>query len=84
MGGIYIRKEGHDIRPGLGIMWDHVSRGFVLRIGDWYVWCRWSMRAKHLNLRHGKIRHEEFGTETIFPIEGKEFKDGKWIDSHMH
>jgi len=75
----YKRREGYPMRSGLGIMWDEISRGFLLKIGPWFVWCRWSMRAKKLFFQCGKHTREEFGTETIIP------KPNKFMgrDSHL-
>lgn len=79
----YKRQEGFPMRAGLGVMWDSTSKGFMLRIGQWYVWCRWSVRAKKLFLKGGKIHREEFGHETIGSVDGKAYKDGKWEDSSL-
>ena len=56
---IYWRKEGMRFRPGLGLMWEYKSRGFLLMVGKVYLWVRYSGRVKKLFVRCGVQRVEE-------------------------
>lgn len=56
---VYIRKEGDPWVPGLGVMWERKSRGFLLMVGKVYLWVRYSGRAKKLFVRAGLHRQEE-------------------------
>lgn len=58
-GWFYWRKEGMNWEPGLGLMWEHKSRGFLLMVGKVYLWVRYSGRAKRLFVRAGILRHGE-------------------------
>ena len=58
-GWIYRRQEGMAFEPGLGVMWEHKSRGFLLMVGKVYLWVRYSGRAKKLFVRAGWHRQEE-------------------------
>lgn len=58
-GVFYMRKEGMAMTSGLGVMWDHKSRGFLLKIRSYYLWVRYSMRVKKLFVSAGKMTHGE-------------------------
>lgn len=75
---IYVREEGMRFWPGLGVMWDSTSKGFVLSAGKYYLWVRWSVRAKKWFVRYGKQRNKEFGDEVIFPVERKRCSNKGW------
>ena len=60
---LYWREEGMDWDPGLGVMWDHKSRGFLLVIGKLYLWCRYSMRVNRWFVDAGIRRTKEIFRE---------------------
>lgn len=58
-GWFYRREEGMTFTPGLGFMWDHKSRGFLLQIGKVYLWVRYSIRSKKMFVRAGVHKTKE-------------------------
>lgn len=56
---VYFRKEGDPWVPGLGVMWEYKSRGFLLMAGRVYLWVRYSGRVKKLFVRAGVHRVRE-------------------------
>ena len=54
---LYRRTEGMAWEPGLGIMWEHKSRGFLLMVGKVYLWVRYSGRVKKLFVKCGVLRN---------------------------
>ena len=56
---VYFREEGDPWVPGLGVMWEHKSRGFLLMVGKVYLWVRYSGRVRKLFIRCGVLRHGE-------------------------
>ena len=62
---IYRRYEGMEWTTGLGFMWEHKSRGFLLVLGKVYLWVRYSGRVKKLFVRCGVQRTETILTGTL-------------------
>lgn len=62
---LYRRQEGMAWEPGLGLMWEHKSRGFLLMVGKMYLWVRYSGRVKKLFVRCGVQRTETILTGTL-------------------
>ena len=54
---VYFREEGDPWVSGLGVMWEHKSRGFLLMVGKVYLWVRYSGRVKKMFVKCGVHRN---------------------------